>query len=444
MQYLKDLLHNTNIDFVSKRSYFGVISLVMVVVSWVVFIGIGPNWGIDFTGGTEIHLRFVGECADADIEEEAACVDASQAWTPPSIQISEIRQALRALGLSDDAVQQVGSDVDFEYVVRIQDATFGSEAKIKEVQDQLNAAFGKDGEDWVDPARTTFDAEVGARLVVGYNGSVISPASVAQALGEGALVHTGKVEKTMVINLPGLATEIEGMLADALSDDPFIRLSSDAVGPKVGGELRRQGFISVFATLGLVLLYVAFRFDLVFAPGAIIALIHDVSIVVGIFVLLRLEFNLPMIGALLTIVGYSLNDTIVIYDRIRENRDRYSRTDTHALINVSINETLARTLATSVTTFLAISAFLVFGGPVIRNFALAMLLGIVFGTYSTVYVASPMVLVMEDLRPFFSKFVAVSAATDDLGDREPTAEELLSESEKRRRARAAGDQGPAA
>ncbi|MCA9294832.1 MAG: protein translocase subunit SecF, partial [Phycisphaerales bacterium] len=199
---------------------------------------------------------------------------------------------------------------------------------------------------------------------------------------------------------PGLAQQITENLQGALGNREFEVLSIDAVGPKVGSELKRQGVTSVAATLGLVLLYVAFRFDVAFAPGAIIALFHDVSVTIGIFTLLQLEFNLPMIGALLTIVGYSLNDTIVIYDRIRENQDRYRREETIKLINVSINETLSRTLATSGTTLMAIVAFLVLGGPIIQNFAFAMFLGIIFGTYSTIYVASPMILVMEDMKPY--------------------------------------------
>jgi preprotein translocase subunit SecF len=202
--------------------------------------------------------------------------------------------------------------------------------------------------------------------------------------------------------------------------------------------------VSIAATLALVLLYVAFRFDIGFAPGAILALFHDVSLTVGIFVLAQLEFNLPMIGALLTIVGYSLNDTIVIYDRIRENRDRYRRKDLADLINVSINETLTRTVATSVTTILAITMLMFIGGPVIRNFAFAMFLGIIFGTYSTVFVASPMILVMEDVKPHLSKLI-VTAGTDepDPVDDPPEGEsdEPLTEAEKRRRARAAADAG---
>ena len=189
-----------------------------------------------------------------------------------------------------------------------------------------------------------------------------------------------------------------------------------------------------------MLIYVAFRFDISFSPGAVVALFHDVSLTIGVFVLTNiggqgLEVNLAIIGALLTIVGYSLNDTIVIYDRIRENTDRYRRKDLPDLVNVSINETMARTLATSVTTFLAISPFLFLGGSTIQTFAFAMLLGVIFGTYSTIYVASPMILVMQDVKPWLSKIVVLpssgSGATDaDEGYAQ--AGIALSQSEQRR------------
>ncbi|MBW1879167.1 MAG: protein translocase subunit SecF, partial [Deltaproteobacteria bacterium] len=193
--------------------------------------------------------------------------------------------------------------------------------------------------------------------------------------------------------------------------------------------------ISVVAVSLKKKVYVAFRFDIGLAPGAVLALLHDVSLTAGVFVLLQREFNLPMIGALLTIVGYSLNDTIVIYDRIRENSDRYRRKELRDLINVSINETLARTLATSVTTLLAISAFLIMGGPVIQTFAFAMMLGIIFGTYSTVFVASPTIMLMERIKPHLSALVAGGAVPAE----ESSSDAPLTQAERRRRERAAVD-----
>jgi preprotein translocase subunit SecF len=166
----------------------------------------------------------------------------------------------------------------------------------------------------------------------------------------------------------------------------------EAVGAKVSAELLRSGIeASVFA-LFAILVYVWFRFEWQFAIGAVIALIHDALTTVGLFALFGLEFNLTTVAALLTIVGYSINDTVVIYDRIRENLRRFKTAPLAELIDRSINETLARTVMTSATTLLALVALLVFGGPTLRDFAIALIWGVLIGTYSTVYVASPMIL----------------------------------------------------
>ena len=166
----------------------------------------------------------------------------------------------------------------------------------------------------------------------------------------------------------------------------------ESVGAKVSGELLRSGIeASVFA-LFAILVYVWFRFEWQFAVGAVIALIHDALTTVGVFALFGLEFNLTTVAALLTIVGYSINDTVVIYDRIRENLRRYKTAPLAELIDCSINETLARTVMTGLTTLLALLALLFFGGPVLRDFSIALIWGVLIGTYSTVYVASPMVL----------------------------------------------------
>ena len=422
MDRIKEYLSNANIDFVGKRRPAAMLSIGMVVVSWVLLFFPGPNWGIDFEGGSQIHLDFL-EVAD----EEFPDVDPNA----EPVTIGEIRGVLKNLGLGDDAVQAVGTPSDHQFKVRIRDTTFGSQEMKDEVVSLLEARFG---DDWID-GEPLFEAQVGARLNVLYNGERIKMSDAKEALAgmDSVLVEEGRDDNEIVVKLPGLSDQIQRKIALAM-DKPFRVLAVDAVGPKVGGELRRQGFISLAATLALVLLYIGFRFDIGFAPGAIVALIHDVSVVVGIFVLFRIEFNLPIVGALLTIVGYSLNDTIVIYDRIRENKTRYRRKDLPDLINTSVNETLARTVATSVTTLLAISAFLFLGGPVIQTFALAMVLGVIFGTYSTVFVASPMILVMEDLKPYLSGLIALPQTDDEI----PTeiTEAALSESEKRRRERA--------
>jgi preprotein translocase subunit SecF len=164
------------------------------------------------------------------------------------------------------------------------------------------------------------------------------------------------------------------------------------VGPKVRGDLFWAGTQAVIYALIAILAYIWFRFEWQFAIGAIIALIHDVILTLGIFSLLGLEFNLSTVAALLTIVGYSLNDTVVIYDRVRENLRRYKTMSLPELIDRSVDETLARTVMTSLTTLLALIALLVFGGPVIRGFTFAMIWGVLVGTYSTIYIASPLLL----------------------------------------------------
>jgi preprotein translocase subunit SecF len=171
----------------------------------------------------------------------------------------------------------------------------------------------------------------------------------------------------------------------------------EKVGKTAGEQLRNKGILAVVYALIFILFYIALRFDPRYSPGAIVALLHDVSITLGIFCLTGREFNLPIIAALLAIVGYSLNDTIVVYDRIRENQDESPESASFSgIINTSINDCLSRTILTSVTTFIAVLAIKIYGGGIIENFAFAMLVGVGVGTYSSIYIASPLVLWMDD------------------------------------------------
>jgi len=160
------------------------------------------------------------------------------------------------------------------------------------------------------------------------------------------------------------------------------------VGPKVSAELLKSGVIAISVSLALMLIYIWIRFEWQFSLGAIIALFHDVIITLGLFSLLRLEINLSIIAAILTIVGYSMNDTVVIFDRVRENLRKYSDIKIFELTNISINETLSRTLITSITTFLALFSIFFFGGEILKGFSLAMIFGVIFGTYSSIYIAN--------------------------------------------------------
>ena len=185
--------------------------------------------------------------------------------------------------------------------------------------------------------------------------------------------------------------KVKAALAEGFGNDISYR-RVEFVGPKVSEDLLWAGTQATVYALIAILAYVWFRFEWQFAVGAVVALIHDAVTTVGLFALFRLEFNLTTIAALLTIIGYSINDTVVIYDRVRENLRRYKAMPLPELIDLSINQTLARTVMTSLTTLLALLALLLVGGPVIRGFTIAMIWGVVIGTYSTVYVASPMVL----------------------------------------------------
>jgi len=180
----------------------------------------------------------------------------------------------------------------------------------------------------------------------------------------------------------------------------------EVVGPTVSGELIQSGIISVISAIFAVLIYIWFRFEWQFSIGAVVALIHDVVLTIGLFSVLQLEFNLSIIAAILTIVGYSLNDTVVVFDRVRENLRKYKKMPMVELLNLSINNTLSRTVLTSVTTLLALIALYVFGGEVIRGFTFAMIWGVVIGTYSSIFIASPILLALDVKRNWTGTIIA--------------------------------------
>ena len=185
-----------------------------------------------------------------------------------------------------------------------------------------------------------------------------------------------------------------GLVKDALGAAVDYR-RTETVGPKVGGELIEAGVVAVLLALSAMLLYIWFRFEWQFGVGAVIALTHDVILTIGIFALLGLEFNLSTVAAILTIAGYSINDTVVVYDRVRENLRKYKSMELDALLNLSINDTLSRTLLTSVTTLLALLALFLFGGEVIKGFSFAMIWGVIVGTYSSIWIAVPLLVYMK-------------------------------------------------
>jgi len=220
--------------------------------------------------------------------------------------------------------------------------------------------------------------------------------SIIQQLGSKEVVIRAAESSS---DLKGLSSRIEEALNAVYGKEGFEVRRVEVVGPKVGRDLTNKAIMAIiFSWIGM-LVYIAWRFEFRYAVGGIIALIHDVIITVGALSLLNKEFTLTIIAALLTIVGYSINDTIVIYDRIRENVRKGAKKDLGEIMNVSINETLGRTILTSLTVFTVLAVLFFLGGEVIHDFAFAMLVGVISGVYSTVYIASPLVLAWEHFRP---------------------------------------------
>jgi len=252
----------------------------------------------------------------------------------------------------------------------------------------------------------------GTLIEVGYE----QPADIAGIRG---LLETAGYDKATVQNF-GSATDVmirlplqEGVTAAEVSEKVMTTINSaseqadlrriEFVGPQFGKELMSKGLQALGMALALVMLYVAFRFEWKFGVGSVVALIHDVLITIGAFAILQMEFSLAVLAAVLAVIGYSLNDTIVVFDRIRENFRKVRETDTVEIMNLSVNQTLPRTILTSVTTLLVLLALFLFGGEVLRGFSVALIVGVLIGTYSSIFVASPVVLALgvskEDLIP---------------------------------------------
>ncbi|HUT79328.1 MAG TPA: protein translocase subunit SecF [Polyangia bacterium] len=385
----------TNFDFMGKRRAFITLSLVVVLASLVAMFAIGPKFGIDFMGGTEIQIDF-----------------------EQTVGTGEIRATMDKLGFPGAEVVSFGAHAS-EYLIRLQAISPVSDEQAVKAQAAIGQALG-------DNAINRFELSQGgdklsmrlarqveipdleravaaAGLVLGSAEQQVQAPSKSEdepAVEESSkrcesVTCTWPFQDTQIyeVNLKGVADRV----MDGLRQEPWgagaVKMRSEWVGPKVGQQLRVAGVSSIVYALLFIMLYVAVRFDLRFAPGGVVALIHDVIITMGIFTLARVEVTLATIAALLTIIGYSLNDTIVVFDRIRENLGRVRERSLVAVINQSVNETLSRTLLTSLTTLLVVAVLLIVGWKTtIRDFAFALLVGVLVGTYSTIFIASPIVV----------------------------------------------------
>ena len=248
---------------------------------------------------------------------------------------------------------------------------------------------------------TVIQVGIGAEAGPVGEGRIRSAVSGA-GFEDAVVVRFGSVDdRAFLVSLPVSAEEVRDLailVRQALTEELGAQVELErieSIGPRVGEELRASGVGALLLSWVLILIYVWFRFDLRYAPGAVAALVHDVLITAAIFVALGLEFNLQVLAALLVVIGYSLNDTIVIYDRIRENLELRGTTHLEAVVNQSVNQTLSRTVLTSLTTLTVVLAMLFLGGPVIRDFALALAIGVLIGTSSSIYVASALLIVLE-------------------------------------------------
>ncbi|MGI6395259.1 MAG: protein translocase subunit SecF [bacterium] len=357
------------IDFMGNFKFFGTVSAIAVAVSVILFLIMGLNYGVDFAGGTEIQVKVDG----VDTQEMRTIAGEFGSVDIQKFEGRENEFLLRFLSVSmvdDDVINSFLRDVEKEF----------SEAKM---------------------TKTHFDSQVGDRIEIWFENEIEMEKLSTMSKGFN-IPTTGKVEYKKVgdrhiykIMLEGLTTKIVTSIKEKTNQEPEL-MRVELVGPKVGEKLRTSAFLAVLYSLIAILIYIAIRFNFQFAPGAVLALSHDVLITLGVWALFKIPFDLTIVAAFLTIVGYSLNDTIVMYDRIRENWNNPKKgATTIEKINTSINETLSRTLLTSLTTLLVLIVLLIFGGGVISGFAFAMTLGVVVGTYSSIFIASPITVLIE-------------------------------------------------
>ena len=306
-----------------------------------------------------------------------------------------ISLAVIAISLAAIPLRGIRLGIDFaggtEMLLRFEAGVATDEARVRAVLGGCGVA---------EPSVIRYGEEVAEYLV--RFGTLGDPAVVTRAVESGACPVAAADRAALDAALAGSGSkDAMGSVVDRVTFafrnaiGPLVVERVEFVGPKVGDDLRRGGLLAIAIACALILVYIGFRFSPRFAPGAVIALVHDVAITAGVFVILGLEFDLRVLAAVLAVLGYSLNDTIIVYDRVRENMALRTKHDLAELLNLSVNQTLSRTLLTSVTTLMAVLALLVLGGEVVRPFAIAMLIGIVVGTYSSIYIAAPTLLWLE-------------------------------------------------
>lgn len=365
------IFENTNFDFLSKRRIAYIFSGTLIILGLLSLLFRGLELGVDFKGGSEIALEF-----------------------EKPIEISNVRDLLNELGLGNVEVKTFGGETGI--LVRSELQQIPSElfprvlSTIESIIEKNNPGLEYQLVDstassvtYQLPSADTLETVVDQLNNAGFQASLFSEEPT---------------NRRIVVRV-GISDWIQENLHESIPDNDFTVLKEDNVGPKIGNELKRDAVIAVLLSLIGILIYLGFRFKFVFAIGAVAALFHDVLITLGIFSLLynvipglNLEISINIVAAFLTLVGYSINDTVIIFDRIRENVKIHKTAPIDDNINKAINRTIPRTIITSLTTLIVVGVLLFFGGEVLRAFAFTLFFGILIGTYSSVFVASPFVL----------------------------------------------------
>jgi preprotein translocase subunit SecF len=375
-----EFFRNTNIDFLGKKWYFLSFSLIFSVAGILsMLFWHGIPLGVDFRGGTLVYVKFV---------------DAPN--------ISAIRADLDKAGLHNATIQRYGNPADNEVVIKL-DLKETSEADLDKGKNQIltaletNPVQGKQNINNSD--RIGFTAVRDALLA--RDPMHAEPAEYERQARR-VLDARDKEHSGVLRSMDQLKGTVPDAVLDALKQDFYTSnygvKGGDIVGPQVGAQLRKQATLAVLFSLIAMLVYLWFRFELIYGVAAVVAVFHDTLITVGAFSLTNQEITLTVIAAILTLVGYSMNDTIVVFDRIRENVKLMRRESLAEIVNKSINQTLSRTILTSGLTFLTVLSLYLFGGEVLHGFSFALVVGILIGTYSSIAVAAPMLVAYTEGR----------------------------------------------
>jgi len=372
-----ELFRDTNFDFLKYKWPFIGASLVLTVVglaSWAMKGGL--SYGIDFKGGVELRARFITE--------------------PP---VDQIRSALSQKIKGEISVQQLVGTAKPEVLIGTE---LANENALNEERDlivqSLRALMGGGADDKLDLNNASND-ELASLLrgKPGVPGGEEDVQKLVNSIRDFRTAQGGILNSVdQLAGAEGMNAQIVESLKASTTVGKFAILSTDVVGPKIGAELKSKAVLATLYALGGMLVYLAFRFEWIYGLAAVIAVFHDTLITLGLFSLTNREISLTVVAALLTLVGYSMNDTIVVFDRIRENMKGGRRDSMTNIINASINQTLSRTILTSGLTFLTALALWLFGGDVLEGFSFALVVGILVGTYSSIFVASPILIFWQD------------------------------------------------